>query len=772
MGAVAPLDDILALCRQGRLEDARRKLAKIVASAPRHADALHLLGLVHGRLGRHRDAIGALTKATTLAPRNLEAWLQLGDAAVALADTDAAVAAYDRAAALATADPRPHYNKGVALLRAGRRDAAAASLEHALAIAPGFAPGHSALGSLQADAGDAVAAVASHRRAIEIDAANPEFHNNLGVALDTLQRHDEALASFDRALALASSYGHAWSNRGIALHALHRLAPALASFDAATALDEADAEAWSNRALVLHDLRRFDEALASHLTATTLRPDDAAAWLRRAATENALRRRSDALASLDRAVAIDPRTPEAVGARLHTAMLLCDWRGFDAAVETLRVAARSGGTLVHPFAVLPTPLDAAAQRSTAERYAAAMHPPVEVALPMAEASPRAAGDARIRIGYYSSDFRDHAMMHLLAGLFERHDRSAFETIAFSFGGPSNDAMRERAIAAFDRFVDVTDSGDAAVAARSRELGIDIAVDLGGYTEGARPGIFAHRAAPIQVSYLGFPGTLGTAWTDYLVADAVVVPGNAHDAYTEKIVTLPVCYLCNEPWLAPSAPTVERAEHGLADQAFVFCCFNNSWKITPDVFAAWMRILARVPGSVLWLLQTDDVAEANLRREAAAHGIDAERLVFAPRMGRARHLERHAHADLVLDTFHYGAHTTASDALRTGVPVLTRTGGTFASRVATSLVATAGLAEMAVADTSAYEELAVQLAGDPARLAAMKSVLLDPSADKPLFDTARFARHLERAYVALQRRHLAGLPPADIDAEGISGDASR
>ena len=663
MRAVAPLGDIVALCRQGRLEEARRKLEKIVASAPGHADALHLLGLVHGRLGRHREAVVALKKAAGLAPRNLEAWLQLGDAAVALHDTEGAIAAYDRAAALAPADPRPRHNKGVALLRAGRRDEATRSLEGALAIAPGFAPAHSALGSLQADAGDVVAALESHRRAIEIDATDPEFHNNLGVALDMMQRHDEALGAFDRALTLAPGYGDAWSNRGIALHALRRLAPALASFDAAIALDEADGQAASNRGLVLHDLRRFDDALSSHATATMLRPGDASAWQRRAATENALRRRDLALASLDKALAIDALAPEAFGARWHTAMQLCDWRGFDAAVATLRATAMSGGALVHPFAALPTPLDAAAQRRLAERYAATVHPPLEAMPATALASPRAEGDARIRIGYFSSDFQDHATMHLMAGLFERHDRSAFETVAFSFGGPSNDAMRSRAVAAFDHFLDVTDSGDAAIAALSRAHGIDIAVDLKGYTEGARPGIFARRAAPIQVSYLGYPGTLGAAWMDYLVADRVVVPATSHDAYAEKIVTLAGCYQSNDAWQARPAPDFSRADVGLPGAAFVFCCFNNSWKITPDVFAAWMRILARVPGSVLWLLQTDDAAVANLRREAVAQGIDPRRLVFAPRVGRVQHLDRHAHADLFLDTFHYGAHTTASDALR-------------------------------------------------------------------------------------------------------------
>ena len=608
------------------------------------------------------------------------------------------------------------------------------------------------------------AALVLHRRALEIDGANPEFHNNLGVALDKLQRHAEALEAFDRALALAPGYGDAWSNRGIALHALRRLAPALASVDAALALDADDAGIWSNRGLLLHDLRRLDEALASHVLSTTLQPGDASAWVRRASTESALRRRSEALASLARAVAIDAEAPEAFGAWLHASMQLCDWTGFDAAMATLEVMAQTGDAIVHPFTVLPTPLDAAAQKRLAERYAAAMHPPIDAPAIATENHPlRRDDDRRIRIGYCSSDFHDHATMHLMAELLERHDRSAFETVAFSFGGASDDAMRHCAVAAFERFIDVTDLDDAAVAALSRSMGIDIAVDLKGYTEGARPGIFVHRAAPIQASWLGYPGTLGAPWMDYLVADGVVVPDAARGHYTEKIVTLPGSYQCNVSWQPTPLTDETRADVALPPDAFVFCCFNNSWKITPDVFTAWMHILQRVSHSVLWLLLTDDTAAANLRRAAASHGIDAQRLVFAPRRGRAEHLARHAHVDLCLDTFHYGAHTTASDALRMGVPVLTMAGDTFGSRVATSLVVAAGLAELSVTETSAYEDLAVALAGDAARLAAMKAALLDPAADKPLFDADSFARRLERAYASMHRRRLSGSPPAHIDA---------
>jgi len=752
----ASLDEALLLCRQGRLAEARKMLERLVAATPRHAEALHLLGLVHGRLGRHRDAVAALRKAVDLAPMNVEAALQLGDCAVQAGDTDTATAAYDRVARLAPNDPRPHYNMGVALMRAGRSDAAAASFEQALAIEPTLAQAHSALGSLRIDAGDAPGAVALHRRALEIDAVHPEFHNNLGVALDKLQRHEQALASFDRALALAPSYVEAWSNRGIALHELQRLDMALASFDRAIALDASDADAWSNRGLVLQDMHRLDDALRSHERATSLRPGDAQAWVRRAGTENAMKRHVAALAALDKALSIDANVAEALGARLHTAMLLCDWRGHAESLDRLRRTADSGAALIHPFAVLATPLGPEQQRRIAERYAAAMAPPTDDVAPAWPAD-----GTRIRIGYFSADFRDHPMMVLMAEQFELHDRSRFEVVAFSFGAASESAQRQRAVAAFDRFIDVGDRSDADIAALSRSLHIDIAVDLMGYTEHARPGIFARRAAAVQVNMLGFAGTLGAPWMDYLIADAVVVPEPARHHYSEQVVTMPHSYMPNGAWQAPPAATVQRSDAGLPDGGFVFCCFNNSWKITPDVFDAWMRVLGRAPGSVLWLLQTNDVAKANLLREAQARGIDAGRLVFARRAGREQHLQRHGLADLFLDTFHYGAHTTASDALRMGLPVLTRTGETFASRVATSSNAATGMAELAVADAPAYESLAVELATMPSLFAATKSRLAMQLPGARLFDVRHYTRDLERAFVAMHERHRAGLAPEAI-----------
>jgi predicted O-linked N-acetylglucosamine transferase (SPINDLY family) len=365
----------------------------------------------------------------------------------------------------------------------------------------------------------------------------------------------------------------------------------------------------------------------------------------------------------------------------------------------------------------------------------------------------------MRIGYFSADFREHAVSHLLAGLIEHHDRSRFEVTGFAFGREGNDAMTARLAAAFDAFVDVRTRSDSDVALLARELEIDVAVDLMGYTQEARPNIFAHRAAPVQVGFLGYPGTMGAPCFDYLVADATLIPGAGRQHYAEAIAYLPHSYQPNDRTRRIADRTPGRDELGLAGAGFVFCCFNNGYKILPATFDRWMRILGRVDGSVLWLLEDNEPAKQNLRREALRRGIRADRLVFAPLMPMPEHLARHRAADLFLDTWPYNAHTTASDALWAGLPVLTFPGDAFASRVAASLLYAAGLPEL-VADTAErYESLAAELATDPGRLAEIRRRLARNRDSAPLFDIRRYATHIEAAFTAMFERNQAGLPPA-------------
>jgi hypothetical protein len=433
-------------------------------------------------------------------------------------------------------------------------------------------------------------------------------------------------------------------------------------------------------------------------------------------------------------------------------MIACDWRAFDEQVAAIEAGIAAGAAVIEPFAYLAIATSAANQRRCAEIYGAGFK------VPMLPPAPAREAGRRIRIGYVAGEFRHHATGFLMVGLFEQHDRERFELIAFDKGGDDGSAVRQRLNRAFDEIIDVRGLDDFAAATLIREREIDLLIDLNGYTGAARPGIFVARPAPVQINYQIFPGTLALPCFDYVIADRVVIPPEHAAYYSEKIVYLPGSYQVNDAKRRIADHTPGRAGCGLPEQAFVFCCFNNNYKITPPVFAVWMRLLQKVEGSVLWLLEDNPDASRNLRREAVARGVAAERLVFAPRQELENHLARHRCADLFLDTLPCNAHTTASDALWAGLPVLTCKGSTFTGRVAASLLAAAGLPELIMADLLAYEEHALTLAKSPAQLAALRDKLARNRDSCALFDTARQCRDLEAAYTAIWQRHLRGEAP--------------
>jgi len=562
--------------------------------------------------------------------------------------------------------------------------------------------------------------------AIAINPLSPDAFYNRGCALQGLQRHDEALRCFDQAVALKPDYDEAWTNRGVALLALRRHADALASFDCALVLKPRDREALSNRGTTLFELKRYEESGADY----------------------------EALLSLDRDFAY------ARGTAVLCRAYCCDWRSLSEDRARLHADVQNGRPALSPHAstlISDSPQD---QLLSARNWVQARCPPAAAPLWRGE---RYRHD-KIRLAYLSADFHSHATAFLAAGLFECHDRKRFETVAVSFGPDDKSAMRARLSRAFDRFLDVRENNDSEVAGLLKDMEIDIAVDLKGFTQDARPSILAFRPAPLQLNYLGHPGTMGAPYIDYIVADRMIIPAGHEAFYSEKIVYLPDSYQCNDSRRVLADEKVTRAQAGLPEAAFVFCCFNRNYKIAPDTFALWMRLLRDVPSSVLWLLEDNPDAGRNLEHEAEAHGIASGRLVFAPRVSAAEHLARHRLADLFLDTQPYGAHTTASDALWTGLPVLTAPGPTFASRVAASLLNAVGLPELIVDSLSAYEAMALHLARHPDALAAMKTKLAANRDTSPLFDTARFTRNLEAAYVAMWQRRQRGEPPRSFSVE--------
>jgi predicted O-linked N-acetylglucosamine transferase (SPINDLY family) len=653
----------------------------------------------------------------------------------------------------------------------GRLAEAASAFRAVLDLDSQSWPSLNALASIALQAGDLEEAI---RRYDALVVRQPDFaegYYKRGNANNRLRRWAAALADYDRAIAVDSGHANAFCNRGTVLEQLGRKEEALASYDRTLALNSTDAFAFYNRAGVLRELNRVDEAIESYDRAIELNSSYIQAYVNRGHLLQRVRRLEEAAASYGRAIELCPIVigqdgrptglrPEQkylLGLRRHALMHVCDWRDMEA--DLARIADGLGVGL--PVS-LPLPVLAMLDAPSLHRAAAASwireESPPDAALGPLPPWPRT---ERIRVGYFSADFRMHPVAHLTAGLFERHDRSRFEVTAFAFGPETNDAMVARLGKAFDRFVDVRQRSDLEVATLARDLRIDIAVDLNGITEYCRSRIFALRAAPIQVGFLGYPGTTGAGFMDYLIADGMVVPRAQQTHYSEKIVYLPGSFLPFDSSYAIAERAFTRAELRLPSKGVVFCCFNNSYKIVPAVFDRWMRILGRTEGSVLWLQQANALMSSNLRKEALRRGIDGGRLIFADRMpSLAEHVARLRVADLFLDTFPYNAHATALDALWAGVPLLTCPGDSFASRVAASLLHTVGLPELIAGSGSEYEQRAVELASDPARLGELRRMLAQRSA--PLFDTERYTRNLEAAYEAIHERGQSGLAPAHLN----------
>jgi protein O-GlcNAc transferase len=569
--------------------------------------------------------------------------------------------------------------------------------------------------------------------ALKQNPQSPPALLDYGLALSALQRHAEALAAYDRALAIKPDFSAVLNNRGNVLLSLNRPQEALASFDRALAIEPSDADALNNRGNALRSLERLPEALAS----------------------------------FDKALAVEPDHRYAFDGMADAALSVCDFARVAALAPQLEERFRRRQSIINPFRLVVLGVPAALQIAGTRMF---------VASEIAAADPLWKGTIRhhqrLRIAYLSADFHRHATAVLMAQLFELHDRARFEILGVSFGPDDKSDMRARLVKAFDQFHDVSGQSDLEIAKLIHALEVDIAVDLKGHTRGARPGILAHRCAPVQAAYLGYPGTMGAPFIDYVIADPVVLPFDQQPFYQERIVHLPDCYQVTDATRTIPAATPSRREAHLPDDGFVFCCFNNSFKITPQVFDVWMRLLRAVDGSVLWLLRANDAAMVNLRRQARASGIDPARLIFAARLPYQDHLARHRVADLFVDTLPYNAHTTASDALWMGLPVLTCRGASFAGRVAASLLQAAGLPELITGSFAEYEGLALRLARDAPLLRSLGDRLERNRSTCALFDTDRFRHHIESAYTTMWEIAQRGESPRSFRVEVIPPVGSR
>jgi protein O-GlcNAc transferase len=672
-----------------------------------------------GQLAAARASYSAILKDH---PRCFDALHLLGILNADTGDVDQGIVLIRSALAVDSSRSQAHYSLATALVKKGQVEPALSSLDRALALQPDLAEAWFVRGNVLQQAERLEESVESYRRAVDLRPAFPEAFNNLAAAERALRRVASAHQSADRALALRPDYAKALNNRGLILLDGRRTAAAVEDFRRAVDIDQNFAEAWHNLGTALLQLRRFAEA-------------------------------RDVFARL---AVVAPGFRHVQGNLLFAKLSCCDWTGFDAAVEGVRQAVDRGEHATLPAAFLAICGSAASQLRCAALYSDAYFPPRTP-----PAFDRARSHDRIRVAYLSGDLGEHAITYLLAGVFERHDSSRFETTAISWDRRGTSGARRRVESAFTRFIDVTDSGDAEVAKLMRDLEVDIAVDLMGHTLGQRTGILARRPAPVQVNYLGLPATMGAPYIDYLIVDRYLVPEDQSMHYAERLILLPGCFQPNDDARTLPIEIKPRGAYGLPADALVFCCFNRNNKFVPSCFDVWMRLLGRVPGSVLWLLATDLTAADNLRHEAARRGIDAARLIFAGEEPYDAYLARYPHADLLLDTVPFNGGTTVSDAVSMGIPVLTCAGESFASRMAGSILCALGLPELVTHSLDEYSERALELAIDRARLAELRRSLLQRRGSRGFFDTDRYRLGLESAYAAMWERYTAGLAPADI-----------
>ena len=778
----------MVLCRQGRAVDGLRYVERALEICPSYEAAYSNLAMLLRERGELSAANACLDRACAQMPEAIDVRILKASWLLESGESRAAIALLDECLARGRESVELLAVHGDALFAAGRFNEALASYERALALVPQMPETLNNRGNALRALNRPQEAVDSYRRAIELNPRLSEAHNNLGNALTDLKHMDEALVCFEHALALKPEYPEALNNCGLVLAGLGRFDEAFACYDRAIAINPAYVDAYNSRGILFGELRQHERALADFDAAIALRPDYALAWSNRGNTLRQLKRLEDAIASFDRALALDPSLPEASysqghvlrdlkkyaksviayanllehapeypfakGHFLHAKMMCCDWSNVEALIRAIKKEVRAGLPSAEPFGYQGVADSVHDLRACAEIYAQAMYPS------------RAAGylarartvSSKLRLGYLCGEFRQQATSVLMVELFERHDKSRFELVAFDNGWDDRSPMRARIERAFDEIVDISQMGDRQAAEAIHQRGIDILVNLNGYFGLQRQGVFALKPAPLQVNYLGFPGTLGARYMDYILADRCVIPPDERDAYVEQVVYLPDCYQANDSKRPIAAHSGSRSDHGLPERSFVFCCFNNNYKITPEIFGIWMRLLERIAGSVLWLLEDNADAARNLRKEAARRGIDPRRLVFAPRMTAAEHLARHRHADLFLDTLPYNAHTTASDALWAGLPLLTCRGTTFPGRVAASLLQAAGMPELITESLADYERMAVTLATEPTRLAELRARLAGNRSTCRLYDSDRFRRHIEAAYQAMWQRMLRGEMP--------------
>jgi protein O-GlcNAc transferase len=748
------LQQAFFLHQRGDINGAAELYRQLIQNNPDNSQALHFLGVIEASIGNIEKAKDLMARSLSMQPPNIQfienyaaILFQAGDYHSALQTSRQGLLVNSTSVSLL-------YVSAISLFKLDQLQESLKQFDNLLLSQPDHVAAINERGSVLAAMKQYDAALASVEKALTLNREYAEAYLNKGNLYCELRRYDDALTAYDRALALKAGLAEAWLGRGNACFATKRYEEALAAHDKARALKPDLAEAWLGRGNVYCELKRFDDAFAAYDKALALNPDLAEAWFGRGQILEKIKRHPEAAEAYAKALEIEPQLPFTKGHLLHQKVLCCDWEGIDKLIATIESDVAARRTSTDPFGWQSVATSPRSLQLCAEMYAAHFYP-------SAVQEPRPAqryDNQKLRVGYLSGEFREQATSLLIVGMLEQHNKDLFEIFAFDNGPDDGSETRRRINNAVHRIVSIRENSDSQAVETIRQNQIDVLVNLNGYFGEARTRVFSLRAAPIQVNYLGFPGTMGTNYMDYIVADRHVIPPQHQTFYSEKVVYLPGSYQANDSQKLIGTRVLSRAEYGLPEQGFVFCCFNNNYKILPNVFDVWMRLLDTLPDCVLWLLEDNSAASDNLRREATKRGVSPDRLIFAKRAPVSDHLARHRLADLFLDTLPCNAHTTASDALWAGLPVLTCRGETFAGRVAASLLNAIDLPELVATNLETYEALAIELATHPHRLTEIKRKLADNRATTPLFDTRKFTKHIEAAFTEMYSRHQNGLAP--------------
>ena len=714
------LNKSLESLRNSNLASAELYLKQAIRLQPNNPHALRLLGVISAQQRHYPEALNYLNASLKFLPKNPLTLSNLGNIFLKLKEYNKALDAYDKSIKIDPTYAEAWSNKGNVLSELERYDEAITQYDKALILRPDYA----------------------------------EAWSNKGNVLSELERYDEAITQYDKALILRPDYAEAWANKGKAFTKLKRYEEALSAHEKAVALKPDYAEAWSNMGLTLFELKLYEEALSAHEKAVALKPDSYQLWINKGVTSYELKHYDEVIADYDKALGLKSNIDWFYSHLVHAKMKICSLSGYAGYQQNIINKVLANEKITIPFSALPLTDNAFFHKKSSEIYAQDKYP----FNPALGVITRRYKKEKIRIGYFSADFRNHPVAFLTSELFEIHDRDRFEVFAFSLHkAPDGDEMSYRLRKGFDRFVDVQNMSDLEIAELARELEIDIAIDLSGLTQYSRTGIFSYRAAPIQVNWLGYPGTIGAQFIDYIVADRTIIPKSSQQFYIEKIVYLPDTYMVDDSKRVASSRIFTREECGLPENAFIFCCFNSEFKFNPQLLDSWTRILLEVDKSVLWISENNKYFRVNITAEFETRGIDPSRIIFAKRVElMADHLARYALADLFLDTHPYNAHTTAVDSLKAGVPVLTLIGESFASRVAASLLRSIGLPELITTTWAEYEALAIDLATHSERLGAIRGSLKKNRFTTALFNTPLFAKNLESAYIKMYERYEADL----------------